>query len=119
MKDLIEKLEAATEAEQERLILETLQFAYDRDWMTGVKFVMVRAWMPLGAYLSAAVVLVPEGWFYRLDTSGADVQLWHPDKRWEEHRGFATTPALAITIAAMKAHDSQRTDTVAEVNQFG
>ena len=110
MKDLIAKLEAAQEDEQGELILKALQYAFEHDWIIATRFVLAKMWVRSGAYLSAAMVLVPKGWFCRLDTSGADVQLWHPDKRWEEYRGFAATPALAVAIAALKAGDQVKGD---------
>ena len=108
MKDLLAKLEAAPEADQERLIMEALQYAYDHDWITGVTFVMVRAWVPLGAYLSAAMVLLPKGAAWSISQS---------DDRDDQRpcgvvqvaistgEEFAATPALALALAALKARD--------------
>ena len=109
MKDLIKKLETATEDQQEELILEALQFAYDRDWIVLRTHSLATAWVRSGAYLSAAMVLVPEGWF----TYKVLQAVYHPYKwLWnlqvfgtsKQAEGVALYPATALTIAAMKAH---------------
>ena len=116
MKDLIKKLEAATEDQQEELILEALQFSYDRDWITHATFTKAWAWVRSGAYLSAAMVLVPEGWF----TYKVLQAVYHPYKwLWnvqvfgtsKQAEGVALYPATALTIAAMKAHEVNKDST--------
>ena len=121
MKDLIAKLEAAPEAQQELVFLEVLELARNRNWINDDTHERARQWVINGAYLSAAEVLVPEKYAWRLqEVVGSGMAIVAPEgKKWNFPKIHAATPALAITIAAMKAHDSQRTDTVDEVNQFG
>ena len=119
MKDLIAKLEAAPEAEQEGLILEALQLAYSHSWITHYMFMRARRWALLGAYLSAAVVLVPEGWWWSINQSGGPMKGGQNDlspiytttlfRPRLEVRGTQGTPALAVAIAAMKTRDETET----------
>ena len=114
MKTLITKLEAAPEDEQEQLIQDALQYAFEHDWITATVFVLAKEWLRMGAFLCAALVLVPEGWWWRMNQSGGPMRgeqndlspiytttLFRPRL---EVRGTHGTPALAFTIAAMKAH---------------
>ena len=128
MKDLLAKLETATETEQEELILEALQYAYAQDWIKLVITGKAGRWVRQGAFLSAAMVLVPEGWlFNRMDQMSSwtakavkspiptekwwtvELYEWGKDKDGLS-KGRAVTAPLTVTIASLKAHDAQRTE---------
>ena len=107
MKDLIAKLEAAPEAQQELVFLEVLELARNRNWINDDTHERARQWVINGAYLSAAEVRVPEGWHvshaYWTKTA-ATFNLTKEVGVYAEARDMAA-PALALTIAALKAHD--------------
>ena len=114
MKELLAKLEAATEADQERLIWDAVQYAYNRSWIFTPTCAKAHSWVRSGAYMSAAMVLMPEGWAIRnlwqavkpKDWPWWGIQLWRPEpyKVLPSVLG-AATPALAVAIAALRAWD--------------
>lgn len=105
--DLIGRLEAATELTLELFVEAQAHIRpdiNDEDWARS--YAMVQA----GAYESAALTLVPEGWAYeaRQGPSGQP-HIWDlltiksGDVRYTRVTGRAKTPALAIVIAALRA----------------
>ena len=103
MKELIAKLEAATEGEQERLILEALDVAHRHNWINPATYTKAWGWAAAGHYLSAAMVMVPEGWMVRKFEQWPDGWYCSIVKSSAAHQGNQKPPALAITIAAMRA----------------
>ena len=103
MKELIAELEGATEARQELVIREALKFARDQGWITIQTYTKAEAWAHSGAYLSAAMVMVPEGWMVRKFEQWPDGWYCSIVKSSAAHQGNQKPPALAITIAAMRA----------------
>ena len=76
------------------------------DWQTGADFDQFTAMLDAGAYFDAALMLVPEGWAYILDTTGlfSSVSLWNGQHCviGEYFDGVSikrSTPALAICAA--------------------
>ncbi|API60572.1 hypothetical protein BSL82_15815 [Tardibacter chloracetimidivorans] len=66
--------------------------------------------LDVGAWENAAMMLVPEGWFWRVGHSTlyagwAHLNRKHPDfcNREDEHSAQAATPALALTAASLRA----------------
>ncbi|KKN89998.1 hypothetical protein LCGC14_0231100 [marine sediment metagenome] len=104
--DIITKLEAATEAEQGNVILEAIDYARKQGWISAKAREDARLFVGVGAFLDAAMTLVPEGWEWQIiSDDGAAVY-----KRSKEHGGYAiifdgqaTTPALALCAAALRA----------------
>lgn len=103
--NLIERLEAAEEAEQGALILEALTYAqhFSRRWITAAQYCLALAQLKCKAYESAALTLVPEGRFWTVDNSAAAYTSELGSGPQNATTGDATTPALALTIAALKA----------------
>lgn len=77
---------------------------------------VMNRFLAAGAYLDAAMQLVPEGWYWR---AGSGV-LWpgwahlnrkHPDHcdYDDEHSAHAATPALALCAASLRARISKGT----------
>lgn len=107
MSDLIEKLKAATEEDQDRL----LTIAFNKLQASGriSRELSAKAYkmLQVEAYESAALLLVPEGApaelrFHRDAVTGDDYASYRiiPNK-WQTHR----TPALAICAAALEAKE--------------
>lgn len=127
MKDLIAKLEAALEGSREldfdmalaignmRIIPEDYQHseyaeAYiDGEWeCIGSEGQWEDYWLPnWTTSIDAALTLVPEGRYFTLRTISVRPQaMVHcpPRTKLGNHNGEASTPALALCIAALKSH---------------
>ena len=59
------------------------------------------------ASLDAALSLVPEGWnwgvWMRHDWAKQNAQVWHWERKASTKHGDAATPALALTVASLRA----------------
>ena len=114
MQDLIDKLEKATADEQESVLRDALAFAWQRGWLSRDTYNRAREWVDLGAYESAALTLVPEGWSRLQKTAehhenGFVVELWRswgPDA-YKRISVRHQTEAIALCIAALKARGGQ------------
>lgn len=125
MNELIERLEAAGWKDQRPLLREAFDIIrpeprkWDgfpwinprKEWVNWYKdWRWFEAALRIGAYESAALTLVPEGW----DWGGHSDCEFYVFKRRPDMRGgyariidaTAATPALAICIAALKAHST-------------
>lgn len=110
MKDLIAKLESATEGSREldALIWQALGNPVPRrpDWPYHVP---APTWT---TSIDAALSLVPEGWEWALEfNQNNDETAWVATCRMGDPMLFiepeAATPALALCIAALKAREAQ------------
>lgn len=104
---LIERLEAATPKGERAAILAMLDHAKDADWLTFDQWRAAYRFWDVGAYLDAAMTLVPEGWRWHVDYRPA-AQCWHGLHCVFDDEGdcTGTTPALALSIAALKAREA-------------
>ncbi|KKM77689.1 hypothetical protein LCGC14_1367410 [marine sediment metagenome] len=106
MTDIIAKLEAATEAEQGNVILEAIDYARKQGWISAKAREDARLFVGVGAFLDAALILVPDGWDVEIKQSrhrkGWRALLWSGGYGTGKF-GDAPTPALALCIAALKA----------------
>ena len=112
MTDLIERLESAPDAEQGDLIAETIIFMQARGFISNVVAAEAHRLVSVGAYMDAAMTLIPEGWFVRLTEVRFGMwltELWDGDKSTliaPDIQLLGGTPALALTAAAMKAREA-------------
>jgi len=68
---------------------------------------------PYTASLDAAMMLVPEGWSWTVDAVGrASCFAPNEPKPWPRTGGLATTPALALCAAALRARANSNQMTV-------
>lgn len=118
--DLIARLEKATEADQQSVMLDVIAFAYKSKWIAAIAYNRALEWILLGAYESAALILVPEGWSWTVkayrdcappnDTAHAVVSRVAWEKRGDEAEFYkSSNPAIALCIAALKAMQTART----------
>ena len=127
--NLIAQLEAAREDNQHIAIYDALKFAHKSGWITARQFDRALHQRDCGAYLDAARMLVPEGYswscyahpirgavepeprsycsVYLLDTEVTKTSGGALDRRLLSgpFEGEATTPALALTVAALRARE--------------
>ncbi|KKN90031.1 hypothetical protein LCGC14_0231430 [marine sediment metagenome] len=110
--DIITQLEAATEADQSTTLMDAVEYAYTRGWITKTVHQKAVLFVVAGAFLDAARTLVPEGWDWRVGESDAPdtgipknhavLRDWgEPDEIYIPT--YAPTPALALSIACIKA----------------
>ena len=122
--ELIERVEAASPAMQYALLDEAWEalaqssatfrrFACAHCVGFGTSAGKFAAALEANAFESAAVNLVPEGWYWRaghgvLWPGWAHLNRKHPDHcdRGDEHSAHAETPALALCAASLRAHTS-------------
>lgn len=117
--DLIARLEKAT-APTRPLFEESYLAAHGKPcWDDGDDGYFFNECLDIGAWESAALTLVPEGWYWRagkttLFAGWAFVHATHPDHGEPGRNEFwhkserDTTPALALVIAALKARQVGR-----------
>lgn len=125
---LLERLEAASEGSRELdiaiaeevlgLIVEQIDCVNDTSPIReySVKALHSNVWRNLPYYttsLDAALALVPDGyeWLRKSPQTMTVYRIPADDKEWAQHidaRG--ATPALALTIACLKAREAQQTD---------
>jgi len=105
MSDLIARLEAAAADEQQNLVLECLNLAYKHQWLPMRAYAVAVSWCMTGAYESAALTLVPEGyeWTIGLVNTRGFCSLGPEGTFTTTAEVDAATPALAICAAALKA----------------
>lgn len=109
--DLIARLETATAEEQDGALMDAIDCANARGWITGPELFKADRWRAYGAYESAALVLLPDGWSVSLNAFPIESGKPHVSRcflngdgkvaRNEEH---CATPALAIAAASIRAH---------------
>ena len=115
MDDLIAELERAEKGSQPELLHRAVDFARDQGWFNEDEHAKAWAFINIGAFESAALTLVPEGRYWRINPS---LSKGRPTAGVEcdtcEAMAEAATPALALTIAALKA----RKETPAEAGEL-
>lgn len=101
---LIEKIEAAKEETQRSVIYDALVWAHKNEHITDGKYDLAIRFLNAGAYLDAAMQLVPEGWWWVLNsgvTAPATALLGTRDNPGV--RSMGATPALAFCAACLRA----------------
>lgn len=113
--DLIKRLEEATEGSREldsligRAVVPDMQEKYEIHKDSPLAVFLVPGVLPYTSSLDAALTLVSEGWFWwvgHLDQTDRRFVATTSEHAYADspaHRGFATTPAVSICIAALKA----------------
>lgn len=114
MDDLIKQLEAATAQDEKRCVTAALEYAGRRGLISADA--VHRGWdlASVGAWLEVAMLLVPDGWTaWELRSRGnktrfsADLsRLTECDAGEDSANGSGPTPALALCIAALRAHEA-------------
>jgi len=110
---LIARVEAATVAEQDEVMRDAVAALTSR-WDASRRAWIARA-LDAECYESAALTLVPEEWgreFWHEPGEKAQGNVWPPRRRFPRWTcsGFAATPALALTAAALRARLAQMGD---------
>ena len=111
--DIIAKLEAATEDEQHVCLYAVAKHARDKGWITQIQCLRMEDLIEVGAFLDAALTLVPEKGLWSVcsmeDGPFAQVIRPMPSGGFEGGltQGSAFTPALALCIAALKAQEQE------------
>lgn len=112
MTALSDRVEAANADEQRAMLKEAYHALFPHnspqyDHQHRARFV---GFLDAGAYESAAMMLVPEGWFtsdFHQGPSGGNwwdlSRIRDGDQRYTSAAGMASTPALALTAAAIRA----------------
>ena len=117
---LIRDLEKASVSEERGVILDALTYAHASKWIDTATFHGAQKMLHVGAFLSAALPLVPEGYAIEqmmiwpgepsdgmvVGTRFRAGRYWHEagkDGRW---KATAATPALALASAALKARSA-------------
>ena len=118
--DLIKRCEEAGADQEGTLVQEALDLARDRGWIARDTWDQGMHMLEAGAYESAALLLVPEGWQWEMASySRYDDQpraaLWRNlnSEEFDETRALGwiaiavATPALAILAASLRALEAQ------------
>ena len=111
---LIAWLEAATEKDQREGLLAAANHARLRGWINDAEQARMFAFIEVGAFLDAALILVPGGydvWLIGVSRQISNGVFTHDYKPYAEVMNAqeqvfgeeAATPALALCIAALKA----------------
>ena len=103
---LIRELEGTSATVERGAILDALTYAHASKWIDTATFHSAQKMLHVGAFLSAALTLVPEGLAWTMYSDGSielgpepsDGQMM--DSVWAAE---AATPALALCIVALKA----------------
>lgn len=100
--DLAERCEKATEEQQRALLLEAFDAVFLDD--PEARFLRFRRLVDAGAYLDAAMTLVPDGydWIIGRTNDGLTIPA-EVGGRGDEYMRFGNTPALALCAAALRA----------------
>lgn len=112
--DLIARLEAGSADQQQTLIGEALEYVATQENWSAIRYGKAIGWLYAGAFESAALTLVPEDLQYRIrkfiggefsERPGIwfSAQVCSYDLSVNEEGASRATPALALTIAALKA----------------
>jgi hypothetical protein len=107
---LIARVEVVTVAEQSDVFAVALRVARKAGWFAAKQYSSARRMLAASAYESAALTLVPEGWFVMLgyqnggQSAGASLMEYPAwQNRGRDAQGTADTPALALVAAALRA----------------
>ena len=116
---LIREVEGASVSAERGVILDALTYAHASKWIDAATFHRAQKMLRVGAFLSAVLPLMPEGYAIEklmiwpgqpsdvmlLGTHFQNGEYWHTGKdgRWKAE---AATPALALCIAALKARSA-------------
>lgn len=110
MEALIQRVEAAEEAVQAPWLKRAIDAAWKARWITDAVWRRADELLQAGAYLDAAVSLVPSGCEWQVHSAnafgGAMAGLFLNGRRNGERAHWArdcATPALALTAAALRA----------------
>jgi hypothetical protein len=123
LEELAAKIESGTKEDSYKLLMEAWQVVNgDRTSALALTLERLDDWyydqrsfsrlLEAGGDLSAAMMLVPEGWFTRMATEDRHSHSW----RWElrkppaDARARAATPALALCSAALRARALSQKD---------
>ena len=115
--ELIARIENASAADQSDVIRAALRHALDQGWITVDAYKRAQLMCNAGAFVDAALTLIPEGhaWSVRWNRASdgelyGDARCWrfcHPrDDETPTHRALAATPALALSAAALRARST-------------
>ncbi len=110
---LIARLEAATEETQHVAIYDAIKYCRDHGWITYEQALKAFGFRTLGAFLDAALTLVPGERQWRINGVGdsgmfdGHVEILSGGV-WLAYGGVAPTPALALCIAALKAWEQSQ-----------
>ena len=118
---LSDQIENATPDQQRQMLYEAWdalnplprqEMSFRYAW--GVKRVQFDAMIDAGAFESAAMTFIPEGWSYGFTDRRAtypgmrvNAQMWTAEPASTIH-GDATTPALAIAAACVRVEETRR-----------
>jgi hypothetical protein len=112
--DLFKYLEEATEDEQKDALNAVFLFAVKNGWIEDFPCYKARQFISIGAYESAALTLVPEGLCWRYDSALGYAEIFDLSKSPIHVAGSSDDPclngkppALALCIAALKAHQGE------------
>lgn len=104
---LAERVEKGAANEQRALLREAILLVQVDE---PIELVQLRLeWIETGAFESAAMSLVPEGWDFTLDrVNGFGAAQIFSDRKLEaEGAGIGATPALALTAACLRSRAAQ------------
>lgn len=106
---LLSRLESATEDEG-YLIKRVVRHAWTQGWIDRETHDTALHWAAVGAFLSAAVSLVPEGWYWEIKqhSDGAYVEIADSSLRMNKFKGSQRPAALALCIAIIKANEAEK-----------
>ena len=109
MTALLQRLEAASADEQGHLISEAASYAREQGWIDHATCLKAISWVKVGAYLDAALTLVPEGTDWKLHRTSCNADVWFTaeiqDSNEDWWRARKSSPALALCIAALRARE--------------
>jgi hypothetical protein len=112
MNDLLTSLESATEDDQTYVLLRAAAEAESRGWISKEIAMSCREFICCGAFIDAAITLVPEGWHWMIDSErikGGKPYAWVHRRinrgRGKTRDGYGSTPAVALCIAAIRARE--------------
>ena len=102
---LIRELEGASGSAERGAILDALTYAHASKWIDTAAFHRAQKMLHVGAFLSAAMVLVPEGWNVNIEIASFQNAAWlhKTGETVKSDYGTNRPPALALSIASLKA----------------
>lgn len=104
---LIRDLEEAPVGKERAAILDALTYAHASKWIDTAAFHRAQKMLHVGAFLSAALTLLPEGWWWSLETFSDGCYARVAETSKQLHcLGTQKPPALALCIAALKARSA-------------
>lgn len=109
--DLIARLEAAKAEDQTDVVRDALRFSLDQGWITADAYRRAYEMCNAGAFVDAALVMVPEGWSATMSAHHRNIGTFAR----VFNNGLVSEPAavchrngplsLALTIAILKARE--------------